>query len=55
MFLLNGAIAWILMPEDEVEFVVVPALVRPEHDGVRSLVVELAQVSLGVGAAGEKL
>lgn len=55
MLLLKGAILGVLMPEDEVQLVVISALVGTEHDGVGRLVVELAEVGFGVGAAGQQL
>lgn len=55
MFLLKGTILRVPMSEDEVEFVVVAALVGPEHDGVRGLVVELAEIGLSIGTSGEEL
>lgn len=37
----DGAINWIDMPEYEVHFHIVAALVRSKHDGVGCLVIEL--------------
>ena len=42
MLFLDGSVLRVLMPEDEVQFVFIAALVGTEHDRVRSLVVELA-------------
>ncbi len=36
------------LPEDEVKFGIGAALVRPEHDGVGGLVVEVSQVHVGL-------
>lgn len=43
------------MPEDEVQFIIIPTLVWSEHDGVGGLVVELAEIRLGVSSPGQKL
>lgn len=54
VLLLDSAIAGVLMSEDKVELVVIPALVWSKHDSVRRLVVELTQVWFRVSAAGQK-
>lgn len=43
MLLGDGSVPRILVPEDEVQFNVVAALVRTEHDRVRGLVIELSR------------
>lgn len=50
VLLFDGAIPRVLVAEDEMQFVVVSALVGPKHDGVRGLIVELAKVCHGVRA-----
>ncbi len=50
MFLLDGLALGVDVPEDEVELGVGSALVRPEHDSVRRLVVEAGQVHVGLVA-----
>lgn len=52
MLLFNDTSLGVLMSKDEVQFVVIATLVRAKHDGVRSLVVELAEICSGVGTAG---
>lgn len=42
MLLGDGSIPRVLVAEDKVQFNVVAALVRPEHDRVRGLVIELS-------------
>ena len=54
MFLFDSAVLGVLVSKYEMQLVVVPALVGPEHDGVGRLVVELAQVRLRVHAAGQQ-
>lgn len=55
MLLFNGAVLGVAVAEDEVQLVVVAALVGPEHDGVGRLVVELSQVALRADALREQL
>ena len=44
MFLFDGSVERVDVSEDEVEFVVVAALVGPKHDGVRGPVLEVRQI-----------
>lgn len=46
MLLFDGSVLGVHVAEDEVELGVGAALVRPEHDRVRSLVRELPQVEV---------
>lgn len=55
MLLLYSSVPRVGVSEDEVQFVVVAALVGTKHYGVGGLVVELAEVAFGIGAAGEEL
>lgn len=41
MLLLKLASFWVLVSEDEVQFVILTTLIRPKHDGVRSLIHKL--------------
>ena len=50
VLLLDGSVLGVDVAEDEVELRVGAALVRPEHDRVRSLVRELPQVEVLVVA-----
>jgi len=50
VLLLDGLALGVDVPEDEVELRVRSALVRPEHDSVRRLVVEAGQVHVGLVA-----
>jgi len=45
----DGAINWIDVPEYEVHFHIVAALVRSKHDGIGCLVIELRVNRFGFG------